>query len=119
MLLPFGLLALPAAFFSPLPLTDHLLAAAAGGGLFLLLAMLTRGGIGGGDIKLIFVLGLWLGTDRLLSAVLAGLLLGGLAALLLLLTGRKKRQNNFAYGPYFALNALWLYLSFLCTAGNP
>ena len=92
----------------PLPAGNHLMAAFAGGIAFLLLAILTGGGIGGGDIKLIFVLGLWLGAHKLLAVILLGFFLGGLAALLLLLTGKKKRRDFLAYGPYFAGSAILL-----------
>ena len=39
-----------------------------------------------------------------------GIVLGGLAALLLMLLRLKKRKSAFAYGPYFALTALTLFL---------
>ena len=72
---------------------------------------MTHGAIGGGDIKLIFVLGLWLGTGQLYVTILIGLVLGGLAALLLLITRQRSRRDFFAYGPWFALPALYLLLS--------
>lgn len=106
MLLPFAALGLlDALLFSP-DLADHILAAAAGGGFFLFLAVVTRGGIGGGDIKLIAALGLWLGASALKTIAIAGILLGGLAALLLLLSGHKKKNEYFAYCPYFTIAAI-------------
>ena len=91
-------------------LTDHLIAAAAGGAAFLVLAILSRGALGGGDVKLIASLGLWLGTDALLFVTMAGIVFGGISALVLMLLGFKKRKSAFAYGPYFALTALTLFL---------
>lgn len=88
------------------PLLENLLAAVVGGLAFLILAYLTQGGVGGGDVKLIAALGLWLGPDRLLTVVCAGLFLGGLAALWLLLTRQKKRKDAFAYGPCFTIPAI-------------
>lgn len=88
------------------PLLENLFAAAAGGAAFLILAYLTRGGVGGGDIKLIAALGLWLGPHRLLTVVLTGLFLGGLVALFLLLSKKKNRKDSFAYGPCFTLPAI-------------
>ncbi len=96
--------AFTAGTFAPLP--DNLLAALGGGLVLFLLALLTRGGIGGGDIKLIAALGLWLGTLHLTHVVCSGFLLGGGAALFLLVTGRKKKKEFFAYGPCFTLSAL-------------
>ena len=109
MLLPLAIVGAAAIFYFQLPLGNHLLAAAGGGLLFLLLAILSRGAIGGGDIKLIAVLGLWFGSARLIDIVTLGLIMGGAAALLLLLVKKKNRKSNFAYGPYFALTALILY----------
>mgnify|MGYP002926482372 CR=1 FL=1 len=97
------------ALFLPIAI-DHLISAAAGGILFLIIAILSRGALGGGDIKLIASLGLWLGTDALFAVSMIGIILGGLVALLLLLTGKKKRKSAFAYGPYFALTTIALFL---------
>ena len=76
----------------------------------LVLALVIPGAFGGGDIKLIACLGLWLGTDALFAVSMIGIILGGLVALLLLLTGKKKRKSAFAYGPYFALTTVALFL---------
>ena len=84
---------------------DHLIAAVIGFAVFLALACLTHGAIGGGDIKLIKVLGLWLGTDQLLAVAIAGLLLSGLAALILLAMGRNQKDLS-NYTPCFPLAAI-------------
>ena len=70
------------------------------------MAVLTKGGIGGGDIKLVAALGLWLGSDMLMTVVIAGIVLGGMAALIMLATGKRKKGDYFAYGPYFTISAL-------------
>ena len=92
------------------PIINRVIAAVSGGTLFFLLAVITRGGIGGGDIKLIFSLGLLLGKDKLIAVVIIGLILGGLAAFIMLITKNKKRKDAFAYGPYFALPAILIYI---------
>ena len=94
---------------------DSLLAGTTGFLSFLLLAVLTGGGIGGGDIKLMGALGLWLGTEKLLLVALAGCLLGGLFALFALLTGRKKRGEAIPYAPGFTLAALAVSAAAYCT----
>ncbi len=109
-LLPFAVCGLLAALHLGAPLIGRLLASLIGGAAFFLLAALTRGGIGGGDVKLIAALGLWLGLEKLPTAVTLGLIIGGLAAVLLLLAKKKQRGQFFAYGPYFALTALWLLI---------
>ena len=109
MLLPMLFLALPFFFLEEWSLGNRLFAAAAGGGVLFLLALFT-GGIGGGDVKLVFVLGLWLGTERLLGVLCGGAILGGLAAGILLLARIRKRGDFFAYSPYFSLTAIFLLL---------
>lgn len=98
-----------------LPLQEHLLAALGGGLLFLFLAFISKGALGGGDIKLIAALGLWLGWKSLLSVILYGAIAGGIAALVLLLMKKIKRKQFLAYGPYFALSAVGLMLELLRT----
>ncbi|NMD99205.1 prepilin peptidase [Selenomonas bovis] len=110
MLVPFAAAALVSLPLLGRDIPDHLIAGAAGFAVFLVLAVVTRGGIGGGDIKLIAALGLWLGTDQLLTVACTGMILGGVAALLLLVTKRRKRGEMFAYGPYFTVAALVLAL---------
>ena len=94
-----------------LDVRDHVLAATIGGGIFLLLAILSKGSIGGGDVKLVAALGLWLGCEQLLSVVLTATICGGLAALLMLLAKKKDRKSYFAYGPYFAFAAIYALLT--------
>lgn len=106
MLVPFAVLGILAAVQLNLPLVDRILAAVAGGGIFLVIALITGGGIGGGDIKLVFVLGMWLGTEILVNIVLAASVFGGVVALLLIITKKMDRKSYFAYGPYFTLTTI-------------
>lgn len=92
-------------------LLNRLLAAVLGSGVLLFLAILTKGAIGGGDIKLLLILGLWLGMDKLLLTLLYGFIAGGIVSGILLLLKLKMRHDKIAYGPYFALSAIYLFLS--------
>ena len=93
-----------------LPWEQHLLAALAGGLSFLLLAILTRGGIGGGDIKLIAALGLWLEGEALKLTALGGIIIGGLWALGAIAVKKKKRTDFIPYAPAFIIAAFALYI---------
>lgn len=98
-----------------LPLTEHLIASIGAGSLFLFLAFISRGALGGGDIKLVAALGLWLGIKALLAVVIYGTIAGGIAASLLLLSKRIYRKQYIAYGPYFALSGIGVLLKWLHT----
>lgn len=75
--------------------------------LFLLaLALASRGGMGGGDIKLAAVIGLYLGWPDGAVAVLLGCLLAGLAGLTLILIKTKSRKDVIPFGPFLAAGTL-------------
>lgn len=115
MVLLFALLGLFYVLHLQLSLKDHLFTSFGGGLLFLFLAYISNGAIGGGDIKLIAALGLWLGWKSFLSVIIYGAIAGGVGALLLLLFQKVKRKQYLAYGPYFALSAIGLLLNLLHT----
>ena len=113
MVIVFALLGVCYTLHLRLPLQEHLLAALGGGLFFFLLAFVSKGALGGGDIKLIAALGLWLGWKPLLSVIVYGAMAGGVAALVLLLTKKIGRKQFLAYGPYFALSAIGVMLKLL------
>jgi leader peptidase (prepilin peptidase)/N-methyltransferase len=103
--LPLAVLAiLVRALFAQAELPAILLAGIACFGGFLVLAMLARGGIGMGDVKLAGVLGLLLGS-AVVPALLIGTAVGGLVAAALLLRSRS-RGTTIAYGPYLCAGAM-------------
>ena len=110
MLIVFAIIGLTAIYNLNLPLTDRLIAALAGGGFFLLLAIVSKGAIGGGDIKLMFVLGIYFGIDNLLTICIAGFILSGTMAAILLAVKLKQRGSYIAYSPYFTLSALYILI---------
>ncbi len=80
------------------------------GGLFFLLALIGRGAMGLGDVKLEAAVGALLGYPAVLAAMIVGVAAGGIVAALLLVTRRASRKDAIAYGPYLALGA-WLVLA--------
>ncbi|MDQ0208009.1 prepilin peptidase [Alkalicoccobacillus murimartini] len=97
-------------FVAPLtPWWDAWFGALLGFGLLLLIAIISRGGMGGGDIKLFAVLGLVLGWKMvLLTLFLAstyGAIFGGGALLL----RKVKRKQAIPFGPFIAAGALTAY----------
>lgn len=74
-----------------------------GGGLFVVVILLSRGGMGGGDLKLGAMLGAFLGWKVLLVALFVAVALGGLAAAVLLASGKLARKDAVPFGPFLAL----------------
>ncbi len=77
-----------------------------GGGLLLLIAVASRGGMGGGDIKLAAVMGLYLGWKYLLLALFLAFAAGGAAGAVMILFKMKKMKDAVPFGPYLALGAV-------------
>lgn len=77
------------------------------GGFFLLLILVTRGrGMGGGDLKLGVLIGLYFGYPNAISAIILSFVLGSVAAILLVLSGRKKFGQTIPFGPFLSLGAI-------------
>jgi prepilin signal peptidase PulO-like enzyme (type II secretory pathway) len=92
-----------------LPQTDWgqmLMGGAVGFGLFLLLALVGRGALGAGDVKLAGVIGLMVGYPLVLPALIIGATAGALSALWLLFARKASRKMTMAYAPYLVLGAL-------------
>lgn len=93
------------------PWLDALLGLLVGGGSFYLVALLSewilkREGMGGGDIKLMAMIGLFLGWRMTLLAILLSVYAGGLIGGTLLLLKIKKRGEAIPFGPFIALGTL-------------
>jgi leader peptidase (prepilin peptidase)/N-methyltransferase len=78
----------------------------AGGGLFYLLAVLSRGGMGGGDIKFIAAAGALLGWQKVLLVIVLGATLGSIIGLILMVAQKKDRKSQIPFGPFLALGTL-------------
>jgi leader peptidase (prepilin peptidase)/N-methyltransferase len=87
-------------------LTAALTGAALGGGLFLLLALARRNALGAGDVKLAFLIGMLTGFPWVLQALVVGILLGGLAAALMLLFKLRGPKQYIPYAPYLVAGAM-------------
>ena len=72
---------------------------------FLIIAM-TTGGMGGGDIKLMFVAGLYLGWQATLVSFFIASISGGLYALYLILIKKQGRKAEMPFGPFLCIGIL-------------
>jgi leader peptidase (prepilin peptidase)/N-methyltransferase len=84
--------------------------AALGGGiafaLFLLIAIVSRGGMGWGDVKLAALIGLATGFPLVFLAIIMGAILGGIVAVALMAAKKRSRRETIPFGPFLALAAM-------------
>ena len=86
-----------------------LLAGLALAGGYLVLALISPSGLGMGDVKLAGLLGIvlgWYGWEQVLAGTIAAFVLGGLAAVVLLVTARADRRTHLAFGPWMTAGAV-------------
>jgi leader peptidase (prepilin peptidase) / N-methyltransferase len=77
--------------------------------LFALLAAFSKGGIGGGDVRLAPVLAMflgWLGASHVYIGLGSGFILGGVAAAGMLITRRASASTRIAFGPFLCIGAV-------------
>ena len=77
------------------------------GFLFLLLA---KGSLGMGDLKLLALMGLFLGIEGLIYSLLYSLLIAFFAAVFLLITKKKKKKDHIPFAPYILLGTIACFI---------
>lgn len=74
--------------------------------VFFIIAMVYKGGMGGGDVKMAGLIGLAIGLSNVPAALLISIIGGGLVAGILLLLKVKRRKESIPFGPFLSLGAV-------------
>ncbi|TLS50158.1 prepilin peptidase [Paenibacillus antri] len=98
-----GLAALLRLLWHPLPLWEYAAGAAVGFGLLFAVSFLSKGGIGGGDVKLYVFVGLVCGLQATLLSLLLASFAGTAYGIVRRLSG--KRGGTVPFGPFIAVGA--------------
>jgi leader peptidase (prepilin peptidase)/N-methyltransferase len=80
--------------------------AAIGFGLMLIPYLISRGGMGGGDVKLAALIGLATGFPHVFISLMLAFLAGGLVAIFLLLFRVRSRKEAIPFAPFLAAAAM-------------
>ncbi len=84
-------------------LYDGLIAAFAAFIVFYLLFVLSKGGMGGGDVKVIFPIGLLVGVEKISLLVLISSVIASLYAFALILLKKANRKTPIPFGTFLAI----------------
>jgi len=95
----------------PIGLMDSLLGIALGGGILWFLAWISpyvfgKEGMGGGDIKLMAMVGAFIGWQPVLLAIMIGSFLGSVVGVGLIAAGITRRDQYIPFGPFLAVGSL-------------
>lgn len=109
--LTLGLIAIPLLLVqSTQVLLNGVFGALVGFGLLLLIAVASKGGMGGGDIKLAAVLGLYLGWPNIILALFIAFILGSVVGLIWVWVKQKTLKEALPFGPFLSIAALVVLL---------
>jgi len=110
LLIVFGGLLIIARIFSPLnPWWESIVGALVGFGILYLIAILSKGGMGGGDIKLFFVIGWVLGVIPTLLTLFIAAFIGMIVGFIHLKVKNAGKRTPIPFGPSIAVSAIIVY----------
>jgi leader peptidase (prepilin peptidase)/N-methyltransferase len=79
---------------------------AIGFGIFFLIAIISRGGMGWGDVKLAGLIGLATGFPLVFLSIIMAAILGGIVAIGMVIAKKKGRRQTIPFGPFLAVAAM-------------
>jgi leader peptidase (prepilin peptidase)/N-methyltransferase len=79
---------------------------AIGFALFLAIALISRGGMGWGDVKLAGLIGLATGFPLVFLSIIMAAILGGIVAVALVIARKRQRRQTIPFGPFLAVAAM-------------
>ncbi len=110
---PMMVLALAFAVFNPVLGINagwRLISSVSGGAVGLVIMLIpflvSRGGMGFGDVKMAALMGLITGFPKVFIALFLSITLGGLVAVVLLTLGIKKRREAIPFGPFLVIGTM-------------
>lgn len=77
-----------------------------GGGLLWIIAALVPAGMGGGDVKLVAMMGAFVGITALGPSLFLGFVIGGVIGIILMVFGLAKRKTLIPFGPFLAMGGM-------------
>ncbi len=96
---------------------DGMLGGITGGGILLLMGFLSawllhKEGMGGGDIKFMAACGIYLGTVKVLCALMISVYIAGILLIVMLVLKKLKRNQLVPFGPFLSAGTILVILYF-------
>lgn len=107
------LLAITYNMLNPELILDNILGGLLGGGFYLLMAILSKGGIGGGDIKLAASTGVLTGSTNTLICIYLSFIMaivGFIHNIYISIVNKEKLKPEIAFGPYISITVIIMLL---------
>jgi len=78
--------------------------------IFFLIIVLSKGGMGGGDFKLSFLFGLYLGFPKVIPWFFLSFIIGFFPAIYILITKKGTRKTPLPFGPFMSISGIITFL---------
>jgi len=88
------------------PLSDAFFGLLLGGGIMLIIFLVSRGGMGAGDLKLMALIGFFVGLRGTAMVMLFGFLIGALTGIIFMISGKLTRKDALPFAPFLSLATL-------------
>lgn len=89
-----------------MPISSYIYGGIIGGGTLTLIILITKGGMGWGDVEICSVCGLFLGFKLTLVMLSLSFVIGSIISLALIALKKKTRKDYIAFGPFIALASI-------------
>jgi len=106
--IPFGLIF--SLVFNHISFVNSLLGLVIPAGLLLLIAFIYKKGMGIGDVKLIGMIGVFIGWQYALISIFIGALFGSIYGIYMMVSGKMTRETRIPFGPFISLGAVIMIL---------
>ncbi|MCF8009133.1 MAG: prepilin peptidase [Halanaerobiales bacterium] len=106
--IPLGLIL--SLLFNHISFVNSLLGLVIPAGLLLLIAFIYKKGMGLGDVKLIGMIGVFIGWRYALVSIFIGALFGSLYGIYMMVIGNMDRKTKIPFGPFISLGAVIMIL---------
>ncbi|TDX53034.1 prepilin peptidase [Orenia marismortui] len=93
-------------FFNHITIKSSLLGIVLSGGFLLVIAIVSRGGMGIGDVKLAAMVGSVIGVKYTIIGIFIGSLIGSIISLILIGFNIKDRKDRIPFGPFIAIGTV-------------
>ena len=87
-------------------IVSSLIGGLAGLVIFTIIALISRGGMGQGDIKMVGLIGFIVGYPLIFVPLFIAIVIGGVVALLMIIARIKSRKQSIAFGPFLSIGAM-------------
>ena len=76
------------------------------GGAFFLVYVIVRGKLGAGDVKMAALMGLYLGSDRIATALIAGVVISAVYSVIMIIAGKMTMKDGLPMAPFLFLGTI-------------